>query len=382
MPKAGPRTGEPTQARERGVPARERDRLDQLLNDLLVAGGPDTQLGYYVGAAVNAWRKSPRIQVAGRAHAGRTTVLHALALMSAVETEPVDEPGAPDPELDADIVVYVLAGPPTPADRRMLATLAPERTVVVLNKADAIGARWADAVTAAQRYGRELGLSVLPVVASLAVRTRSGAFTESELGVLRGLAASADPVLTLSPELFTAPSAGPEVAEREQLLQRWDLYGVACALTALRHDPDLGPRPLLQILHAASGIDALHRLLHRRYEQVSALRGGELLDELTRLAARALPTDGGRAREALEDYLASDEAMWLGLCAGLACPEVAHLAAGYPAPSPADADDAMARAARWRAVVSSDMSPTARRAALRVHNGYVRLWDRLTSAGL
>lgn len=366
--------------RGRGVPSPDHDRLDKLLAELRFGAGRDPQIGYAAAAAVSAWRKPPRIQVTGRAHAGRTTVLHALALLSAVETDPVDEPGAPDPELDADIVVYVLSAAPTPADRRILATLPPQRTVVVLNKADAIGSRWGDAVAAAEQYGRELRVPVVPVVASLAVRTRAGAITRADLALLRKLATEADPALVLSPDLFVAP--GPDVAEREQLLQRWDLYGVVCACTALRHDPELAPQALLQILHAASGIDALHRLLHRRYEQVSALRGGELLDELARLAARAVPGDGGRARDLLEAYLYGDDALWLGLCAGLARPEVTHLAAGYPAPAPADADDALARATRWRAVVTSDMPPAARRAALRVHNGYVRLWERMSSAGL
>ncbi|MEU4339976.1 hypothetical protein AB0H00_01715 [Nocardia sp. NPDC023852] len=366
--------------RERGVPASERDQLDKLLAELRFGTGRDARIGYAAAAAVSAWRKPPRIQVTGRAHAGRTTVLHALALMSAVETEPVDEPGLPDPVLDADLVVYVVSAAPTPADRRILATLPPGRTVVVLNKADAIGARWGDAVAAAEQYGRELGIPVLPVVASLAAHTRAGAVTGDDLALLRRLAAEADPSLILSADLFVAP--GPDLAEREQLLRRWDLYGVVCAYAALRHDPELAAQALLQILHAASGIDALHRLLQRRYEQVSALRDGELLDELARLAARAVPGEGERARDVLESYLFGDDALWLGLCAGLARPEVAHLAAGYPSPAPSDADDAISRAARWRAVVSSDMPPAARRAALRVHNGYVRLWERMSSAGL
>ncbi|MEU6832051.1 hypothetical protein ABZ894_25660 [Nocardia beijingensis] len=362
------------------MPTSTNDQLEKLLAELRFGTGRDPQIGYAAAAAVSAWRKPPRIQVTGRAHAGRTTVLHALALMSAVETDPVDRPDAPDPELDADIVVYVLSAAPTPADRRVLAALPPQRAIAVLNKADAVGSRWGDAVAAAQQYARELRVPVVPVVASLATRTRSGALTEAELDLLRNLATEADPALLLAPDLFVA--SGPDAAERAELLRRWDLYGVACARTALRHDPGLTPQALLQVLHAASGIDALHQLLHRRYEQVSALRGGELLDELARLAARAVPEDGGRARDLLESYLYSDDAVWLGLCAGLAGPEVAHLAAGYPAPAPSDADDALARAARWHAVVTSDMPPPARRAALRVHNGYIRLWERMSSAGL
>ncbi|WP_280501330.1 hypothetical protein [Nocardia farcinica] len=356
--------------------------LDRLLAELHALGGRDLAVAQQADRAAELWRQPPRIQVTGRAHTGRTTVLRALALMSAVETAPIDEPGVPDPELDADVVVYVLAGAPQPADRRVLAALPPQHTVVVLNKADAIGSSWADAVAAAEQYGRELRRPTLPVVASLAARTRAGAVTEEELTLLRALAAEADPTLTLSPELFVGDPAGPRARERETLLRRWDLHGIACALTALRHDPGLSGPALLQVMHAASGIDALHRLLHRRYELAAALRGGDLLDRLSRLAARSVPEAGGRARDLIEDYLAGDEAVWLGLCAGLAHPSVAHLAAGYPAVHPADADDALSRAARWRAVVASDLPPTARRAALRVHNGYIRLWGRMSSAGL
>lgn len=222
MPKAAGPDGTMLDPREH---TRERDQLDELLDVLRQGQGNDPQIGYHAGLAVERWRMPPRIQVTGRAHTGRTTVLHALALMSAVETGPVDEPGLPDPVLDGDIIVYVLAAAPGPADQRIIGSLPPDRTIVVLNKADAVGARWADAVIAAEQYGRELGRQVLPVVASLAVRTRAGAVTEADLATLRRHAGNTDPAFTLSPDLFTAPSAGPDVAERTQLLQRWICTG-------------------------------------------------------------------------------------------------------------------------------------------------------------
>ncbi|RDI63153.1 hypothetical protein [Nocardia pseudobrasiliensis] len=350
--------------------------LDQLLATLRLGDDPD------LAEAIARRRRPLRIQVTGRSRAGKSTLLRALALISAEETDPVDEPGRADPVLDGDLVVYILAAAPQAADRRILAGLARDRTLVVLNKADAIGSRWVDAVAAADRCARELGLPVLPVVAALAEHTRAGMPGEDDLRTLRRHLDRADPAFTLSPELFTAPAAGLDTADRQALLDRWSLYGVACALTALRHDPTLGPGPLLQLLHAASGIDALHALVHTDYQRIVAQRGGELLDELARLAARAVPNSGSRARDSIEDYLAGDEALGLGIQAGLACPQVRHLAAGYPSPEPVDADDALARAERWRAVVSSDMSAAARRAAIRVHNGYVRRWERMRGAGL
>ncbi|MEG8182327.1 hypothetical protein GZH49_28040 [Nocardia terpenica] len=354
----------------------ELDRLIAALRE------DDLRIADAVAAAAGNWHGPLRIQVTGRARAGKSTVLRALALASARETGPVDEPGAPDPELDGDIVIYVLSAAAHPADRRILATLPAERTLVLLNKADAIGSRWADAVAAAQRYTDELGIATLPVVAALAEDTRAGAPSETDLRTLRAHLDRADSSFTLSPELFTAPTAGPDVAERQAVLDRWGLHGAACLLSALRRDPELRPQPLLRLLHAVSGIEAVHALLRHRCDRAAALRGGDLLDELTRLAARALPRAHDRAHDLLDEYLAGDEALWLGLHAGLACPDVAHPAAEYSAPTPADAADALARAQRWRAVVAGNATPAARRAAIRVHNGYVRLWERMSSAGL
>ncbi|MGW5573900.1 hypothetical protein ACWEVD_22125 [Nocardia thailandica] len=362
------------------APSRVLEQFEQLVAALRGGGGRDPELAGALTELVMAWNRPLRIQIAGRAHSGRSTVREALALMTAQETEAVDLPGGSDPVLDGDLVVYVLSGGPQPADLRVLAGLPRDRTVVVLNKADAVGSRWSEAVAAADRYGRELGLQMVPVVASLAVRTKAGVVGEADLADLRRLAADPSAPAALAVDLFTAP--GPDEDVRRRLLADWDLFGVDTALAALRADPDLSGPALIQILHAASGIDPLYRLVHRRYEQAGALRDGALLDDLRRLAARAVPVAGSRGRALIGEFLAGDDAVWMGLCAGLACPEVAHLAAGYRSPAPADADEAIDRAVRWRAIVASDMPPAARRAALRVHDGYVRAWERMSSAGL
>lgn len=357
------------------------DPLERMISTLRMGDGTDTGIANGIEAAVHRWRSLPRAQVAGRARSGRTTVAEALGLHHGAETAPVDEPGFPDPVLDADIIIYVLASTPSPGDRRILGSLPPERTLVVVNKADAIGTGWADAVTATEQFSRAFGLPTFPIVAGLAARTVAGALREADLELLRRHAGNRA-LSAVSAEAFVSPAAGPDTAERADLLERWDLYGISCVLAALDREPGLGPQTVLQILNTVSGIEPVARLLGLRYQQAISRRAGALVDELTRLAARAVPQGTSRARALITEYLATDEAKWLGLCGGLVDPAVAHLAAGYPRFEPEDADDALARAIRWRAVVASDLSPAARRAAVRVHNGYVRVWERMSSVGL
>ncbi|MBL1073021.1 hypothetical protein JK358_01300 [Nocardia sp. 2] len=139
---------------------------------------------------------------------------------------------------------------------------------MVLNKAETIGTRWSDAAAEADRSAEVLGLPVFPVVAALAARTRTTTITPADLDTLRRHRHRTDPACTLLADRFLSAELGADIADRRALLERWDLYGVACALTALRHDPALTARQLLQILHCASGIDPLHHEIHRRYRRL------------------------------------------------------------------------------------------------------------------
>ncbi|MEV6770650.1 hypothetical protein AB0N05_18710 [Nocardia sp. NPDC051030] len=212
----------------------------------------------------------PRIQITGRARSGKSTVRNALSLISAEETLPVDDPAHPDPVFDADLYLYVLPGTLHPADRRILATLPSTRTLVILNKADAIGTHWSDAATAAESHTETLALPVFPLVGSMAARTRTTTVTPEDLATLHNHLHHPDPPLTLSADLFTSPTLSPDAQARQSLLTRWPLYGISCALVALRRDPSLSSAALLQILHGATGIDPLHQHLYRLYQQVTA----------------------------------------------------------------------------------------------------------------
>ncbi|PQP22946.1 hypothetical protein [Rhodococcus opacus] len=139
----------------------------------------DRVSGDRVRDAVAAFRAPIRVQTAGRAGVGRSTVAAALTvngIAGAVveEADAVDVPGAPDPTLDGDVVVYVLVESVRDADRDAVRTLDPAQALFVLNKSDTLGASraaadaWATATARAAECSDEGGLPALPLIGTLA----------------------------------------------------------------------------------------------------------------------------------------------------------------------------------------------------------------------
>ncbi|BAH53474.1 hypothetical protein [Rhodococcus opacus] len=153
----------------------------------------DEVAGDRVRAAVAAFRAPIRVSTAGREGVGRSTVAAALTaggIDGAVvaESDAVDVPGAPDPVLDGDVVVYVLVEAVRDADRHAVRTLDPAQALFVLNKADTLGS-WANATARAAECSDEGGLPALPLAATLAT-----AGTSAESGISAVSAAVADRV--------------------------------------------------------------------------------------------------------------------------------------------------------------------------------------------
>ncbi|GCE40253.1 hypothetical protein Rhow_003896 [Rhodococcus wratislaviensis] len=160
----------------------------------------DEAAGDRVHAAVAAFGAPIRIQTAGRAGVGRSTVAAALTAGGidgtvVEEADAVDVPGAPDPVLDGDVVVYVLVEAVRDADRDAVRNLDPARALFVLNKADTLGASrvpadaWATATARAAECSDEGGLPALPLIGTLAT-----AGTSSQSGIGAVSAAVADRV--------------------------------------------------------------------------------------------------------------------------------------------------------------------------------------------
>lgn len=308
-------------------------------------------------AAIAEADRPVAVQVAGRAGSGRSTVARALGVedVDFVTTDAID---GPDPVLDADVVVYVIAERLLDADRAALAMVRPANAIAILNKADAVDGDWAAVIARANESTQITGIQTVPLVGVVADTAESSDIGPDELRALQTLAAVGDSTLTMSPDLFAAADVPVNTRDRLALLNRWELDAVATAVEVLRRDAHCTAATLTQILHASSGIDTAAAVLTDRMQRSAALRGGALLDSLERFAARS------PARDDIEQFLRSDAATQIGLAAGLSSPALVDaVAAG-------EATDRTKRAAYWTHYAASDVGAPARRAAHRVRRGY------------
>ena len=171
----------------------------------------------------------------------------------------------PGPVLDADLVVYVVAGGPHPADRPPC-----ERTLLVRNKVDLSDSRDAGH----------------PMVATLALATARHEVSTGDFERFRALARSTDATLLLAEPLFRCAESDVDLDERAALLDRWGFAGVACAVTALRRDPGLDTARLHRILRSASGVDAVAVELANRVDAARVRRRVALHADLAAIVAR------------------------------------------------------------------------------------------------
>ncbi|MFC7755472.1 hypothetical protein [Tsukamurella soli] len=192
------------------------------------------------------------MRILGRDGVGKATLARALERWHADGDLGPDGPEAPKVVggAPADTAVYVFAGEPRATDAAAIGRLRAEPVplVVVWAKADAAGS-WRVADAWAREWAAELGLSVTPVMALLGLVD----FSAADHRLLRAIAAS--PLAVPESVAEAAAALGPlEAAELPAALGG---YGLACAVGALREDPDLGRGELSQRLRALAGIDAV-----------------------------------------------------------------------------------------------------------------------------
>jgi GTPase SAR1 family protein len=325
--------------------------------------------------------------------------------------------------LGAEAIVYVFTQAVREDDlqaleafRSVSARLAsnPINSLGLLNKADKLVGGAADPWPVAgplaaeqSRVLRRVVSDVVPAVGLLAETTEAGRLTAADCEALRALSrldAAERAVLLASVDLFTARDCPVPAHQRERLLHRLDLYGIAFALAQLAARPELASGDLVRMLYQASGFPRLRHTLDQAFRwRTDAIKAGWGLSTLERLAGQAdRPGDRELLRDAIERVLAQPEYHRLRLLEvaqqvttgsvelpGPMEQELARLALsadpawilGLPEATPEQLTEAaLAAATRWRVYAVAGASPAQSRVALVAHRGFYLLSRQMRGA--
>ncbi|WP_087131095.1 dynamin family protein [Microbacterium esteraromaticum] len=283
--------------------------------------------------------------------------------------------------------------------------------VAVLSRSDEVGSGRIDSLLSArrvaQRYERDgdlaaLALGVVPVAGLLAEGART--LRESEYIAFRelaGLARDDRERLLVSADRFTRSSeaTGLSIAVREELLERFGIFGVRLA-TAIIRGGVASSSDLSDAMVQQSGLIELQDLVHTQFHpRAQTLKARGVVLQLEMLLRRAPRTGTDGIRAGIERFTASAhmltelsllaEARSSGLplateaaadaeriLGGQGVAACARLGIDDDAPAAAVCDSVLTQIDRWR-VLSAD--PVAERAALAVCAAVLRSLSEIAS---
>jgi len=325
----------------------------------------------------------------------------------------------------AEAVLYVVTQGVRADDQQALAAFTaatasreagPVNAIAILNKADTIapesvtgsdGDVWRAATLLAEKQAATLKprvADVIPVIGLLAESAESGGFTSADADALRALSKLDDgtwETMLMSADIFVTWDCEVPAGTRTRLLETLDLYGIRCAVNALRADPELTAGSLRRTLLNASGLAGVRGRLDAVFRaRADGIKAAAALASVTALAhASGDPGERQRVHDAIEVLLAKPEAHQLRLLEALtlvtsgavAMPEdLAEevLRVGGSAdigeqlgmkgrPHKELSAYALERAGWWRSFASFGATPAQSRVAHVVHRAYFLVWQQL-----
>lgn len=339
------------------------------------------------------------------------------------------DPVSTDAVVGAEAVLYVVTQSVRADDQQALAAFTaatasreagPVNAIAVLNKADTIapesvagseGDVWRAAQLLAGKQAATLRprvADVLPVIGLLAESSETGVFTSADADALRALAELDDPTwetMLVSADLFTTWEVPVPAGTRVRLLEKLDLYGIRCAVEALRAQPDRSAGDLRRHLLARSGLQAVRERLDAVFKvRADGIKAAAALASITALAhASGDAGERQRVHDAIEVLLTKPEAHQLRVLEALTlvasgsvdmpddlAEEVVRVGStaevdqqlGLPGRSVRDlAAYALERAGWWRSFASFGATPAQSRVAHVVHRSYFLIWQQLRDQG-
>jgi hypothetical protein len=358
-----------------------------------------------------------------------TPGLGSLDSGSVARTEQVLDPVSANAVAGAEAVLYVLTQSVRADDREVLAAFTaatasrdagPVNALAVLNKADTVvaasvagsdGNVWQAASLLARRQAEVLGTrvaDVIPVIGLLAESAETGRFTSADAYALRDLAQldeATTSTMLVSAELFATWDAPVPAATRARLLACLDLYGIDCAITAIRDQPNIATGSLRRLMLDLSGLAEVRGRLDMVFRaRADGIKAAAALASIAAVAAASEEAaDRQRVHDAIEVLLARPQAHQLRLLEALTliasgaldlpdelADEVLRVGGavtvaeqlGRPG---AAADEltgyALERAAWWRSFASFGSTPAQSRVAHVVHRAYFLIWQQLREQG-
>ncbi|GGM76353.1 isoniazid inducible gene protein IniC [Longimycelium tulufanense] len=353
-------------------------------------------------------------------------------LLGAARARHADESGSD--ELDpvsrsavagAEAVLYVVTQAVRADDHQVLAAFTaatasrdagPVNAIAVLNKADTVapesvegadGDVWKAASILAERQASSLQprvADVLPVIGLLAETAESGGFTSADADALRRLAeldGATRETMLVSADLFTTWECDVPAPVRTRLLERLDLHGIRCALSALEAEPQITAGALRRKLLDASGLAGVRERLDNVFRaRADGIKAAAALASVTALVhASGDPGERQRVHDAIEVLLAKPEAHQLRVLEALTlvasgavdmppdlAAEVVRVGStadvgaqlGLPGRPRHELEAyALERAGWWRSFAAFGATPAQSRVAHVVHRAYFLIWQQL-----
>ena len=319
-----------------------------------------------VDTAVHDRLRPMTARVTGRAGVGKSAVLAVL------ESVPLDADGLDvrwregrTDSSEGEVLVHVIAGAVSPVDTALLSPRprdALDGTVVVLTKADTLD----DPAAAAAAASEQLGRTGLPLMGTTAAGVRGGGRAGAPLDMadVRAVAAAdLRPTDLMTVERFRAADLAVSTRRREALIECIELRGLALLVEVLQRSTAVSDGEAVRMLAGATGADALIAAVSAAVSAAAAARDAELHRRVQQISA-----GHRRVRDAVESYLASDEAV---------AAEMRHAALRLGVPIETGSEQvALEQAVLWKQRAAAAGDPDVRRAALALCRGHVRMLRR------
>ncbi|OZE95344.1 hypothetical protein CH302_18090 [Rhodococcus sp. 15-2388-1-1a] len=319
-----------------------------------------------VESAVHERLRPMTARVTGRTGVGKSAVLAVVGSVS-LDADGLDvrwHEGRTDSS-EGEVLVHVIAGAVSPVDTALLGSRPKDvldGTVVVLTKADTLD----DPAAAAAAASEQLGRTVLPVMGTTAAGLRGvgRAGAPLDMADVRAVA-SADlrPTDLMTVERFRAADIAVSTRRRDALIECIELRGLALLVDVLRQRPAVSDADAARMLADATGADALIAAVSTAVSAAAAARDAELHRTVQQISA-----GHRRVRDAVESYLASDEAVAAEM-------RYAALRLGVPIETGSE-QVALEQAVLWKRRAAAAGDPDVRRAALALCRGHVRMLRR------